>query len=74
MIIASASAIFLLASLLFRGFNLDYLSAGVTATGRTNMMRQFRAVALRAIVYRRKRQPKMATPFTLTCLSIFSLW
>ena len=71
-ILASASAS--LSGPGFRAFNLDSLPASIGATGRTNMVRQFGTVALRAIVQGRKRQPKMATPLTLTCLSVFPLW
>jgi len=38
-----------LARLLFRALNLDGLPAGIAATGRTSVMRQLRAMALRAV-------------------------
>ena len=39
-----------LASLLLRDFNLDGFLASIVATGRAGVMRQLRAMALRAII------------------------
>ena len=64
----------LLASLLFRALNLNDFPASIASTGRTNMVRQLRAMALRAIVQRRGSQLKMTASLALTRLSIFSLW
>jgi hypothetical protein len=45
-----STAHFSLVSLLFGALNLDDFPASIASTGRTNMVREFRAVTLRAIL------------------------
>ena len=68
-IVANKSSTFLL----FRRFNLDDFPATIAPASGTNMMRQFRAITLRAIVQRRRGQPKVTAPLPLARLGVFSL-
>jgi len=63
-----------LTGFLFGSLDFNSFPAGVATAGRTSVMGQLGAIALRASDQGRRSYFDMITPFTLTGFGSFSLW